>query len=234
MHLLPIYLFTSILYFSTISKAMAFCEDATKNMTSQWNVSLGEKEFLVTNSLDQTVWKAPTSNLGEWVLFEQNNDSIILTKKFQHFIQSTMLDSNCALNVSIIPILKVQSKIQFLDEELENEIQRLSKDEILVIYTWSPRMNLSVRGLQEISAVKFNNAKVIVLVDPSPEKKLVESTLSKKGLSHESGRILASTELIQRHALLHFPSYITYTKKDGFKTILGYLTPENYKDLGLK
>lgn len=94
----------------------------------------------------------------------------------------------------------------FSDVDLQKVFKqsRLQPQELFVLYSWSPHMNLSLIGLKNISSQK----NVTVLLDPSAnmdlaEKSVQEMKLSKDFLFRNKSKILS-----RLGTLTHYPNYL--------------------------
>lgn len=91
-----------------------------------------------------------------------------------------------------------------------------------VIYTWSPRMNLSILGIQELQPIcKELNLGLIILLDPNISDK--EANKAPKGFNEATipSYRLYSQQIINLGVLIHYPSLIIY--KNG--QIIGSFRP---------
>lgn len=96
----------------------------------------------------------------------------------------------------------------------DTDLRRLErKSSQVLLYSWSPHMNLSVRGLdQALEAARHGGARVVAVLDPGCNRELAASVARDHGWSEEVLRIDESRELIDRGFRVHFPSYLFVSK----------------------
>lgn len=129
----------------------------------------------------------------------------------------------------------------FTDAKLYEVIGKPADKYWGVIYLWSPAMPLSVEGIREIKnamATLGNNGKLVVLADGRVDYADVRKALELNKVDGAEVMQIASEELIDRGATLHYPAAIVF--KDGFlsnKKYIGYKPGPSFarfikKDLG--
>lgn len=83
------------------------------------------------------------------------------------------------------------------------------KDEKAVIYSWSPHMNLSIRGLDEIIPLaRRNKIKLIVVLDPNCDLKQAQEISRLHHWPAEYLKTMDAKELIEKGFRIHYPSYL--------------------------
>ncbi len=96
-----------------------------------------------------------------------------------------------------------------------------------VIYTWSPHMNLSQRGFDELPALKLpGDPKIVCVRDPDSDLKFARKIASEHKWPEECLRPVTSTTLLGRHIRVHYPTYV-FAKSDGkiSGAVPGYKNP---------
>jgi hypothetical protein len=102
----------------------------------------------------------------------------------------------------------------------------------LLIYTWSPRMTLSIRGLEELMADRGRAYKVLFLLENGGDAKLARRVAKEKGWPAALLEENQAEELRARGSAVHFPSY-QFLKNGKFAGPLqpGYRTPAELQAL---
>lgn len=97
----------------------------------------------------------------------------------------------------------------FRDSDLDLMLKKnaVSADSV-VIYAWSPHMNLSVQGLSElIDYGRRNNLTVVAILDPNSNFELASEIAAKNKWPAEYLRPNESRTLFKRGIRVHYPSY---------------------------
>jgi hypothetical protein len=76
-----------------------------------------------------------------------------------------------------------------------------------LLYTWSPHMNLSVKGLDEAMQRSKGGERLVVLLDPNCNQELAKKIAKEHDWNESVLRTNASRVLIKRGFRVHFPSY---------------------------
>jgi hypothetical protein len=96
----------------------------------------------------------------------------------------------------------------FGNADLTAAMQKSRSGRATLIYTWSPHMVLSQKGLEELlSNPEFKDTKLVVLLDPNCNKDLARQMAAQRGWPESVLRPLAAQKLIAKGARVHFPSY---------------------------
>lgn len=161
---------------------------------------------------------SPTDSIGIWLERWQLPDGVVeLRRVSASETRVAHIDPhNCA------PILSTHRRTfdsasmvtAFTDERLRDEIRAHDRG---IIYVWSPRMPLSVRGLYEAEAAarQLRVAFTAVVADAEPEE------TAASGVSSRYWRSMDAIELVYRNATIHYPSALFY--KEG--SIVGTAIP---------
>lgn len=119
---------------------------------------------------------------------------------------------SCVAEVNVYQLTVPTKKEVFGDLEMEQllEKSRSRPERLFVIYTWSPRMNLSIQGVEEIRGLAGKMGfELIVLADPMVSDGELRTVVVSKRWHSSYGRRLTSAKLRENKALLHFPTLIT-------------------------
>jgi hypothetical protein len=114
------------------------------------------------------------------------------------------------LFLSLFVFLQAQAAVPspFGNADLTAVLQKSRSGRGTLIYTWSPHMVLSQKGLEELlSNPEFKDTKLIVLLDPNCNMDLAREMAAQKGWPESVLRPLAAQKLIAKGARVHFPSY---------------------------
>lgn len=108
--------------------------------------------------------------------------------------------------------------------------KRMSSDEPILIYTWSPHMVLSQKGVGELLANKDRPYKVLVVMDAGASERVAKEIVKKNGWPASFLEKNEANGLLARGARIHYPSY-QFVKKGAFASPLipGYRTPAELK-----
>lgn len=120
------------------------------------------------------------------------------------------------------------SRSSFTDTDLQRIFKQsqLKSKELFLIYNWSPHMNLSIRGLQNIKDRK----NVTVLLDPNSNYDLAKKSILAMNFEKTAMKVNHSKSLFGQGALIHYPSYI-FIKNGRFA---GGLLPGYKSDASLE
>ncbi len=116
------------------------------------------------------------------------------------FLSLIFFTSTSFANIQIVPF-------QESDLDLVFKTTALSKKPA-VIYSWSPHMNLSVKGLSELIAYcSRNGIQTIVVIDPDANFEMAKEIVIKNKWPSEYLRPNKSLSLMKRGTRVHYPSY---------------------------
>jgi|GEM_PF-2517876 len=122
-----------------------------------------------------------------------------------------------------------QPSIIFSDKDLSDLVKksRAEKSKVL-IYTWSPNMVYSIRGVQEIEKVaRKKNLQLIVLADPNTTSTQVAKVQTQKAWPQSYSRQVEARGILAQKALLHFPTLLVLNSGE----FAGPVRP-GYEDIG--
>ena len=126
--------------------------------------------------------------------------------------------------------LSAPASAKFDDAALQ---KRMSSEEPILIYTWSPHMVLSQKGARELLASsKDRPYKVLVVMDANASNRLAREIVKKNGWPASFLEKNESRTLLSRGARIHYPSY-QFVKKGELSSPLipGYRTPAELKEI---
>ena len=115
---------------------------------------------------------------------------------------------------------------EFSDADLKMILknQAKAKDLTVLLYTWSPHMVLSIRGLDELLQFE-KNKKIIAILDPNANIRLAEKIAKEHHWPEEVLRINISQDLINLGLRVHYPTYLFLAQgKVQGRAIPGYKT----------
>ncbi|MBJ89468.1 MAG: hypothetical protein CMO98_06355 [Woeseia sp.] len=160
---------------------------------------------------NETLFKYPTSTIGRWLLLEFGESSAKVSLVSPETILVAQWDDKCVLSeASELPPFTTKDG-SFTDQHLSALLETAGTG---VIYTWSPHMNFSVKGIPEIFEVCSSlEVTCQVLLDPNADSKLAKMVGEKEGISADILRQPASVELLFRDLYNHSPSLLLF--QDG-------------------
>lgn len=182
------------------------CPEKVRSFLKEWKV-LNQWQEEKQGGLKNSFFASPTSEIGEWVLARRTPKGTVISRARDSGRIEVFLDEKKCL-----PVTKSYphgKRKGFTDSELSKFITTHGTG---VIYVWSPRMDLSVKGIQEIQkAAREKKLPLLVLMDkdtPEAERMKLEKTLGK-----EATRTVDSFELDMRHVQMHFPAVLMFKDK---------------------
>ncbi len=114
----------------------------------------------------------------------------------------------------------------FDDQAFREAVKRTADGPSALIYTWSPHMVLSQRGLNEILSFPLKGSlRIIVLLDPQADLEVARAQAKANGWPAEYLRPVSSNILFGLGVRVHYPSYLLIENgqvRDGL--IPGYKT----------
>lgn len=157
------------------------------------------------------IFKYPTGELGRWLLLDFGESSAKVSLVSTESILIAHWDDKCVLTEATEPPPFTTKDGSFTDQHLSALMETAGTG---VIYTWSPHMNFSVKGIPEIFEV-CNSLEVTcqVLLDPNADSKLAKMVGEREGISADILRQPASVELLFRDLYIHSPSLLLF--QDG-------------------
>lgn len=187
------------------------CEKQVSNLTKKWKVIQNWTKR--SNSL----FAAPTSKFGQWVLFKLEKSGVTLTLANSKKDIRVHISKKCESKVRVVQ--KNGNPRDIFGDDLLKSKMSLNKG---IIYLWSTHMPLSVKGIPNIKkAAKELNVKLIILQD--------ENSHELQGLNIATQK-LKSFDLKMRNAYLHFPTLLAFDQGLIKNTIkYGYEKTDEYK-----
>ncbi len=199
------------------------CTDKITTLVKDWKAT-GEWQEEKEGGLRKAFYSSPTDKIGEWVLIRRIPKGTVIAKANEEGRLEVVLDE--AKCVAKTKTYTHPERAGFTDKNIAAFIR---KNKTGVIYVWSPRMDLSVKGIQEIQkAAREKKLPVLVLMDkdvPAHEKVKLE-----KKLGSSVTTTVDSFELNMRHVQMHFPAVLVFKNQKiqpGVK--YGYEKAHRYK-----
>lgn len=179
------------------------CPAKVKSYLSEWKATQEWQEEK-QGGLKNSFYASPTATIGEWVLVRRIPQGTVLSRSSQTGRIEVLLDEKkCAPSVKSFPHAKAKG---FSDKDLAAFV---AKNKTGAIYVWSPRMDLSLKGIKEIqAAAREKKLPLLILLDKDVSESERQS-LEKK-LGKETTKIADSFELNMRHVQMHFPALLVF------------------------
>lgn len=142
--------------------------------------------------------------------------------------------SKCEMKMSVHKFDKSKSKKlpEFTDIEVGKLIKESSQNQSTILfYLWSPNMNLSVKGVNEIKKVAEEMGMgLVVMADSSSADDRIKKTAMAQGWPWEYGFTLEADLLKSRNMGIHFPALIVLKNGELSNSMRpGYDAPERLK-----
>lgn len=154
-------------------------------------------------------YTAPTSKLSRWWTLEKEGGYEVLVKEspYDRLIVRYATTNKCAPEVATVP---VKAPVDgFTDAELARTLKTSQGGG--VIYSWSPFMDHSVRGIKTIREVaEKNNLTLTLVLDPTVKEADALKALKKEGITGVKLSKSHSFELQKRNTLMHYPNIVMY------------------------
>ncbi|MBY0471217.1 hypothetical protein K2X30_08630 [bacterium] len=185
------------------------------------------------------LYKAPTQEVGTWILLSHYTSEYVSITRATPATSLTILynvNQQCLPRVELEQIPEAQDKVPpqfFTDQNLKGILEESRKQGTSgFVYVWSPKMALSIRGAVELKkAAKEMKLKPVFLADPLSPEAEVKTTATNYGIDLPSQHRLGSSELMQRGALIHFPTLLLFSKGVLLPKILpGYVGDQKYRE----
>ncbi len=199
------------------------CPDKVKTFLKDWKAT-GVWQEEREAGLGKAFYASPTNVIGEWVLVRRIPKGTVLSRSRDTGRIEVLLDEKkCSPEVKTFTHKRTQG---FSDKELSEFVL---KNKTGVIYVWSPRMDLSVKGISEIrKAAQDKKLPLLILLDKdvTPAEKLK----LEKSVGKDAVKTVDSFELRMRHAELHFPAILVFKNKKILSEVkYGYEKADRYK-----
>lgn len=215
-------LFFSLSVFSRELPPLA-CSEKVQSFIKEWKAT-GQWQEEKTVGLRSSFFASPTNVIGEWVLVRKIPEGTVISRSRDSGRIEVVLDEKkCAQKVKSYSHKK---SVGFTDRDLAKFV---TKNKTGVIYVWSPRMDLSVKGISEMkAAAKKKRLPLLILLDKdvsSAEKSKLEKSLGKDAV-----KTVDSFELKMRHAQLHFPAIFVFKNQKILSEVkYGYEKADRYE-----
>jgi hypothetical protein len=185
------------------------------------------------------LYKAPTQEVGTWILLSHYTSEYVSITRVTPATSLTFLynvNRQCLPRVELEQVPEGQDKVPpqfFTDQNLKEILEESRKQGTSgFVYVWSPKMALSIRGVAELrKAAKEMKLKAVFLADPLSPEAEVKTMAMNYGIDLPSQHRLGSSELMQRGALIHFPTLLLFSKGVLLPKILpGYVGDQKYRE----
>ena len=127
--------------------------------------------------------------------------SFLEKKKCQPDLQVRMLEGNKG------PVTAMNNR-EFTDTDLNLVLsQSRLQHQTYLLYLWSPRMELSITGVNEVRKMaEKKKMELVVMADPMATPAAIQSVVTQNHWPEEFGKRVASEGLISHNALVHYPT----------------------------
>ncbi len=199
------------------------CPEKVKSFLKEWKAT-GEWQEERENGFRTSFYASPTNVIGEWVLVRKIPQGTVLSRSRDTGRIEVVLDEKkCTQKVKSYGH---KSPVGFTDKDLAKFV---TKNKTGVIYVWSPRMDLSVKGIAEIkAATKAKKLPLLILVDK--DVSAAEKAKLEKSLGKDVVKTVDSFELNMRHAQMHFPALLVFKDQKILSEVkYGYEKADRYK-----
>ncbi len=187
------------------------CHKEIKNLLSDWNAS-SDKWRAILASEGSLLYNKPTNMLSVWIEFQQKDSRTQFSKITPGNITNIVFNEKCEKLLDVIATKNIpKTPANVVDDKKLFSI--LNKDLTGLIYSWSPHMTLSVRGLKEIQAIAAEKKlPLTVLMDSqsASELELAQKILDKEKIKLDKILIGSSMELYYRRTHIHYPNLIVF------------------------
>ncbi len=154
-------------------------------------------------------YTAPTGKLSRWWTLDKEAGYELVVKEspYDRLIVRYSTTNKCAPEVATVP---VKAPIDgFTDAELARTLKNAQGGGL--IYSWSPLMDHSVRGIKAIREVAEKNKLALTIVlDPNVKEADALKALKKEGITGVKLTKSHSLELVKRNTLMHYPNIVMY------------------------
>lgn len=187
------------------------CEAEVLNTLSELEIPL--EWILVRDSEDLRILKSktPDKEIELEMSFDQNRTIVRRYSKDEIVSYSFVKGSQCASSVSISKNDRVVTKTLsvFSDYDTNEWLKQCqaSKDKIFILYIWSPRMNLSIKGVDEIRRISQQEQyHLTVIADSLANDDQVRMRVLENRWPADFSRKMESTKLDDLGIRIHFPA----------------------------
>lgn len=155
------------------------------------------------------MYTAPTGKLSRWWTLDKEAGYELLVKEspYDRLIVRYSTTKNCTPEVATVPLKAPITG--FTDAELARTLKTSQKGGL--IYSWSPFMDHSVRGIKTIREVAAkNNLALTIVLDPNVKEADALKALQKEGITGVKLTKSHSFELRKRNTSMHYPNIVMY------------------------
>lgn len=205
--------------------------DKTDAVLKDWGSSDTWRVKLPTSNNIFSVEVTPTIKVGHWIKRTVFKDgSITLDKITQNFKESVRITQDCVISLKKIQLPSTPAESSFIDRDYAL-LLKIKKS--FIVYSWSPSMKLSVRGLAEVKELSRElNIPVVYVLDSFSTLEQATNALLNEGLEPDPQYFVRnnSLELTMRNIQVHFPSILVVTSDNLSYAMPGYVSKEKSRD----
>jgi hypothetical protein len=199
------------------------CQEKLRKFIHEWKPD-GQWEKQYQAGLESYFHASATQTFGEWVLVRDIPKGVVLAKTDQNGrIEIELIEPDCQQREKVYP--HDAPVVGFKSDKDIAEF--MSKHKSGVIYVWSPRMTLSLRGISEIQkATKELKLALLVLLD----KQVRDDELKelRKSLGLELTTRVDSFEFRMRKIGQHYPAMLVF-KDSKILPVVKYGFEKSYR-----
>lgn len=189
---------------------------------------------LLTPTISQTAFKAPTTNSNKWVhiIADSSNLRAVLSDEKSALIIDWGKNCNKTISHQLNNKKPTRLKNSLTDKDIT---EMVTKNETGIIYIWAPEMPYSIDGIDEIKkSATIMNTNLTVLLSPVSDFELAKKIIKKRKLNSDYLIRHDSNQLHLRGVDLHYPSLVTYRDKKLNRYARHGYEPEQYFTAYLK
>lgn len=207
------------------------CKAAVTNTADSWG-SANDWRFAGPDVDGAKAFRTPTKTVGEWIEVKFLPDNTIQASRLtpHTLTESRWAAKDCKPEVrtQARPLDEKKMDAGFSDEKLAKILKKTKQG---LVYAWSPSMQLSIRGVNEVRKVaKDLKMDLVVVVDPAARKDDVAAVIKKNKWPANYNQRMVSIELVMRNMPMHYPSLLVFKKGRFVSNVFpGYEAPELLK-----
>ncbi|MFZ4713814.1 MAG: hypothetical protein ACOYL6_08895 [Bacteriovoracaceae bacterium] len=210
-------------------KKTIVCPNEVERITTDWNAKNEWQKFLI--GMNDRGIKVSTNELGRWITVVPSSKEVTTISNItSSVVTEVQIKANCSRKINLIKNPKIFAQNEITDQVVKEFVKNNTQG---MIYIWSPHMPLSVTGLPGLKkAAADQKIPILFVMDNSASEALVKKYLKSGSITMEQTRKLASMELYQQDATLHYPSLLIF-KKGQFvlPTHFGNRTEQEYSEI---
>lgn len=180
------------------------CADASRVLESEWE---GTNEWRALAPYPSPREATPTKTVGVWLERSHlENGAIELRRVSAQQTDVALIDAaGCLQNSTTHHRAFQQDSLRnaFTDESLDSLLTATNRG---LIYVWSPRMPLSIKGLPEARAA----AESMGIAFTALASESIDADFDALNVSTRDRQRMESVELVYRNATIHYPSVLLY------------------------